>query len=139
MSSGERRADQQSATKLAHALGAFNPVAGALIVRLIDDYARRHRYATLPADVRRLRDVAADVAADAHRGPADVRTLADSARWPQDEITTKEAAELMRCTREHVVRLARAGRLGQTRVAAGRRLVSRAAVEAFVIEKERSA
>jgi excisionase family DNA binding protein len=139
MSSGERRADEQVAVSLAPTLAGLGPAGARLVVQLIDDYAKRHRYAGLSPHVQRLRDITADVAAHAQCGPADVRNSTTSAAWPQDEITTKEAAELMSCSREHVVRLAHAGRLGRSRVVSGRRLVSTAEVLAYLTEKEQSA
>lgn len=135
--SGDRpRADECVAVPLAPTLMGMGPAGAELVVRLIDDFARRHRYASLPPHVQKLREVAADVAAHVHRGPADVRSEAVSSTWAADEITTKEAARLLGCTDKHVRRLAVDGRLGRTRVVAGRRLVSAAHVAAYIAERK---
>lgn len=112
----------------------LGPVGARLVAQLIDSYAAAHRYATLPPHIQRLHADAAAVAEHVS-GPADVRKPVAPPACATDEIGTKEAAELMGCTDKHVRRLAADGRLGRTRVAAGRRLVSNAEVLAYIAER----
>src|SRR5437870_6738229 len=93
----------------------LSPAAAALVEAALNRVSRVDRIPLSPA-ARALRDACADVVAQAYCGPPDVRSEGDSARWPEDEITTKEAAVLMKCSAKHVGRLALAGELGRTRI-----------------------
>lgn len=137
--SDDRRPDERVASVLAPTLMGVGPRGAWLVMRLVDDYAKRKHYAALPADARELRDAAADVVRHAQRGPADVRRSPDPAPWPQDEITTKEAAVLTGYTDKHVRRLAEEGRAVSARKVRGRWLVSRASIEAYADERQQSA
>lgn len=115
----------------------LSPADAGLVVAALDRVARVDRIPLSPRAAA-LRAAAADVAVQAVRGPADVRRSPPEAPWPKDEIGTKEAGDVIGCSDKHVRRLAQEGRLGRTRVVRGRRLVSRAEVQAYADERNSS-
>jgi excisionase family DNA binding protein len=119
----------------------LDPAGAGVVVAALDRLSRVDRI-TLSPQLRALRDMAADVASQGRRGPADaasqagcgpadVRTRPTQAPLPHDEITSREAAQIMGLSDRHITRLAKAGAFGRTRIHKGRLLLSAAEVEAY--------
>ena len=112
------------------------PVNLELARVLVASFRTQHRDGIGPSAA--LRDALAALLAAAEHprqassGTAEARNSADSSGSYQDEIGTQEAAVMMQCSTEWVRRLAREGRLGQSRVVRGCRVVSRAEVTAYL-------
>jgi excisionase family DNA binding protein len=105
----------------------LDPAGAALVVALLDTYVRSERL--ISPQARRLRSALARVASSS--GHADTDPGVPDAPWAHDEIGTTEAAEILSISVRHTRRLADAAEFGPSRMIGGRRLVSRAEVEAY--------
>jgi excisionase family DNA binding protein len=113
----------------------LDPAGARLIVQLLDAYVRSER--VISPQARRLRGALARVASSS--GPADTGRAQFDAPWARDEIGTALAAEVLGFSVRHTSRLAGAGEFGASRVVAGRRLVSKAEVDAYLAAHQKPA